>query len=842
MIPLDRLRQVAAARGEYPALVTPDTVLTWHAFAARVEQVAHVLAGTLREREARTVCSIAPNSPDLMAAFGAAATLKLTHFGLDYSLSEEALRHLIDETDVDALIVSAGFLAERHIDVWKLANGRPVIDIEGRLHGAFHLSDTDTADTGPSTGALPSAPARAFRAVAFTSGTTGRPKPVIRTASFDTRRFDYFATRYGFSASDRHLVTIPLYHAAGNGWARLFLNLGATVVLAPPDDPATLVDLIRREAVTTSAMTPPVLSGLLRQIAESGTQIGPHRLRFVLVGGKHFPVGLKQEAITVLGPVVHEYYGTTETGVNTIAEPADLLTHPDSVGRAYDGNRIAIVDGQSKALPPGLVGSVAIASYMNMDGYLQAPSRKILLQGERYLVTSEVGHLDEAGRLYVHNRATAGETFDVYALENLIRAIPGIDDVALNVRAAGREKAVDIAVSLRRTSTWTSRSLEEHVRHLLKAESVRVERFALLDAIPYSPSGKVRHADLERALASVEPAVRRGVPRTPASGPVQTSLLTGALLLTFTTLSWGGMFPVAKSALEAMDGFYLTLFRYGFASAVLLALLVLTEGWGALALEGRGKRLFLLGASGFAGFSILAFLGLAHSTPEHGAIIMALMPLITAVLLWVLRGIRPAGVTFWCIAAALTGVVIVVTKGDARALFGGAILPDLVILAGATCWVAYTIGAQAFADWSPIRYTALTAALGTVSIALVTVVATELGFSTAPSAAQVWSVVPEILYLVVIAAVLAVFTWNVGIARLGPLNGVLFINLVPVTAFVIGAARGNPASAIELAGAALTIAALVANNLNARGVFKAWPQPRQEPRHEPRQVRRAFAD
>jgi drug/metabolite transporter (DMT)-like permease len=77
----------------------------------------------------------------------------------------------------------------------------------------------------------------------------------------------------------------------------------------------------------------------------------------------------------------------------------------------------------------------------------------------------------------------------------------------------------------------------------------------------------------------------------------------------------------------------------------------------------------------------------------------------------------------------------------------------------------------------------------------------------------------EIAYLVGPAAVFAVFSWNVGIKYLGAVNGVLFINLVPITAFAIGLAQGRSFTGIEVTGAALTVAALVASNLWARGLL-----------------------
>lgn len=292
----------------------------------------------------------------------------------------------------------------------------------------------------------------------------------------------------------------------------------------------------------------------------------------------------------------------------------------------------------------------------------------------------------------------------------------------------------------------------------------------------------------------------------------------GVFMLLVAALSWGGMFPVAKAALSSLDGFHLSAVRYGVASLIFLVILTGVEGRRSLSLEGRGLKIFLFGSAGFAGFSILAFVGLSYSRAEHGAIIMAMMPLITALINWVFRGMPPSRTTVTCIGTALAGVLLVITKGNLGSLAGGgSVFGDILILLGATCWVIYTIGASVAASgWSPLRYTTLSSTLGTLTIFVATVIATNMGYINAPSVGTLGSVGFEMSYLVVIAAVIAVLCWNAGIKILGPLNGILFINLVPITAFSIGLAQGHEFSTAEIAGAAITIAALVANNISVR--------------------------
>lgn len=170
-------------------------------------------------------------------------------------------------------------------------------------------------------------------------------------------------------------------------------------------------------------------------------------------------------------------------------------------------------------------------------------------------------------------------------------------------------------------------------------------------------------------------------------------LAFGALLLTMTAMSWGGMFQVAKATLPHLDAFWLNSLRYAVTAPILIAVLVATEGRGAVAFEGKAWLVVVLGSLGFAGFSILALAGLAHSRPEHGALIMSLMPLVTALIGWAWKGVRPSAITLACVGAAATGVAMVVSQGlRGHTLAGSAGRGELMILLGVVGWVLYTLG------------------------------------------------------------------------------------------------------------------------------------------------------
>lgn len=297
----------------------------------------------------------------------------------------------------------------------------------------------------------------------------------------------------------------------------------------------------------------------------------------------------------------------------------------------------------------------------------------------------------------------------------------------------------------------------------------------------------------------------------------------GLLLCLVSVLSWGGMFPIMAPALKIMDPFYFTLFRYGSVAIIFAILLLIIEGRSAFSTESHTLKIWLLGTSAFAGFSFLVFLGQKIAGPS-GAIIasvmMAIQPLLGVLVNWAYKGAKPTIVSLISMIIAAIGVFMVVTKGNISVLFSGenALFALSLILLGALCWVIYTTGGTDFPEWSILRYSTLTAIYGVISVISILIVATMFGWLSFPSVQQISDVRGALVYMITFAGVIAVFTWNMGNRIVKPINGILFMNLVPITSFVISMMNGYQVSNFELLGVGITIAALLLNNLYNRYV------------------------
>lgn len=247
-----------------------------------------------------------------------------------------------------------------------------------------------------------------------------------------------------------------------------------------------------------------------------------------------------------------------------------------------------------------------------------------------------------------------------------------------------------------------------------------------------------------------------------------------------------------------------------------MIVLYAVEGWGGFKL--KGERIWLawfFGTAGFAGFQFLVFLGQKMAGKDGAltaSIMMATMPMLGFLVNWVARRVRPPGGALGFILLSFAGVTLVVTKGHYSQLMQHPSVygADGLIIFGALCWVIYTVGAAFFPQWSPYKYTTITTGLGLGSSVVITAVLLATGAIDMPGGSDVIAISPQLAYMATTAGFVGVLCWNLGNKILTPLNGVLFMDIVPVTAFTVSAIQGVHAGSIQKGGDAGAVAGLVA--------------------------------
>jgi drug/metabolite transporter (DMT)-like permease len=294
---------------------------------------------------------------------------------------------------------------------------------------------------------------------------------------------------------------------------------------------------------------------------------------------------------------------------------------------------------------------------------------------------------------------------------------------------------------------------------------------------------------------------------------IQRTQLTAALALIFATTAWGALFHVGKHAMQVLDPFWFSLIRYGGASFLLFLILQFNGNGRWNLMRQNWYRLLFLGFLGYPVFGILVFVGLNYSLPSHGAVIMATMPVTTLVLRWILDKQSPQPWIAVVIFLTFTGVILVSGLwspfGPISHSSGETIYGDMMTLMGTFGWVMYTRGQAAFPELSVLEYTGFTSILSLPCIFVVVLLASLGGWAQPPSFPDLQQTLPEVLYVITCGTVLASLAFNLGVRRLGALQGIVFINFVPVTALLLSAVRGTIPQTAEIAGALLVIFALL---------------------------------
>ncbi|MFK0003983.1 class I adenylate-forming enzyme family protein [Paenarthrobacter sp. NPDC090522] len=419
MINVDIIRRRASASPHDVAIRHRGNELTWAEYLHHVHRVLGWLDANL-PKDSDVVAIEAEATPEVFILASALTSLGTPWVALDPSKPDTVRAHQREALN-PAIVATAS------------AEGALLLSSDGCQRDAVALASIRQQGTI----AFRSRP---FRALGFTSGTTGMPKTVIRTSPSEARRSQMLIRRYGFSPADVFLLGLPLAHASGHGWTRTLMTAGASVVIGDTD-PISLADSLKGSSITATLLVPPVLEEVVAEL-QRADHSGQFRtnLRFLLTGGRHLSATLLGRVHQTLGPVLHSYYGTTETGLNTLADPMDLLANPRTSGRPVDGTTIVITDGHGRPQPVGTAGRVAVHSYMNASDYGTGPIPTIDLGGQEFILTSDVGRINPNGSLELLGRAgleiDAAACGDLIGLEDDLRLLPGVTAAAVQVSAS----------------------------------------------------------------------------------------------------------------------------------------------------------------------------------------------------------------------------------------------------------------------------------------------------------------------------------------------------------------------------------------------------------------------
>jgi drug/metabolite transporter (DMT)-like permease len=284
--------------------------------------------------------------------------------------------------------------------------------------------------------------------------------------------------------------------------------------------------------------------------------------------------------------------------------------------------------------------------------------------------------------------------------------------------------------------------------------------------------------------------------------------------LVLATLFWAGNFNVAALVVRYLPPFTSAAVRFTLAVIVVIGLVLARERLDVATLRRHLWAFVALGVIGVFGFNVLFFAGLKYTSPVNGSLIMAINPLLTAVLSAFILGDRLRGGQILGLLLSLVGLIFVITGGSWTLLASMRLSRgDGYILLACACWATYGVLIRRFLSRvPPLTTTAVTMVIGTLlMLPFGFLEPHQVGLLDLPL--LVWL---GLLFMAIPGSVLAYLFWNRGMATLGPARTSIFFNLVPVFTAAISVATGDRVSAAQVLGGAVVIAGCVLFQLSAR--------------------------
>ncbi len=338
--------------------------------------------------------------------------------------------------------------------------------------------------------------------VIYTSGTTGKPKGAVRKFPKEMgAAVMRFLLETPIRVGDRHLAVCPMYHSTAFGFIGFNLVVGGTLVIAPRFDPEQFLALVERERITTTAVVPTMMHRILQLPERTLARYDTSTLHAVFSGGAPLSGTLARRFIERFGPVLYNFYGATETGVNTLANSEELLRAPGTIGHVIPGNALRILDEQGRAVPRGTTGELWVKNDMLVAGYHRDDTATNDSMSEGFFSVGDLAHEDRDGLFHIDGRKrdmiiSGGVNVYPAELEEVLHTHPAVAEAAvIGVPDEEWGERVRAFVALREGANATPTELLAHCRTLLSSSKMPRE-VVVLDELPKNPTGKVLKREL----------------------------------------------------------------------------------------------------------------------------------------------------------------------------------------------------------------------------------------------------------------------------------------------------------------------------------------------------------
>jgi fatty-acyl-CoA synthase len=480
-----------------PAVYLGDTVLTARQVRDEISRYVQALESKGLGKGS-PVAVLALNRPEVLFNMGAGMlsgcrTTPLHPMG---SLDDHA--YVLEDAGIETLVYDPQYFGER-----AAALAERVPALKNLL--AFGPSEVDgavdyialAAGFEPRTLRAPQVAADDVPGLAYTGGTTGKPKGVMGSYRSGATMTQIQMTEWEWPREPRFLMCTPLSHAGAAFFVPVLL-LGGSLVVVPYFEPGLVLETIERERITATMLVPTMLYMLMDHPDFATRDLSS--LETVYYGAAAMSPTRLKEAITQLGPIFFQYYGQAE-GPMTICvlrkdeHDVDDLDRLATCGRPVPWVHVRLLDDDLNEVPRGEPGEICVRGPLVMRGYWNKPEQTAEALAGGWLHTGDIAREDQHGFYTIVDRKKdmiVSGGFNVFPreVEDVISAHPAVANVAvIGVPDDRWGEAVKAVVVLRPGASVDAEELIDAVK-AAKGSIQAPKSIDFADEIPLSPLGK----------------------------------------------------------------------------------------------------------------------------------------------------------------------------------------------------------------------------------------------------------------------------------------------------------------------------------------------------------------
>ena len=429
----------AQERANEPAFIMASTgeTVSYAEFDARTNRLAHLLrANGLNRLDHYSI--FMENNNRYLETCGAGERAGLYYTCVNSYLKAEELAYILNNSESKALITSR---SRRDVALEALKhcpNVKLCLIVDGTGDDGPFVDYAQAVSKHPGT---PIADEALGTPMLYSSGTTGRPKGIVRPLpenppSEPLPLFHFLNKLWHYREGMTYLSPAPLYHSAPQAAVGLTIRNGGTVVIMEHFDPEEYLRLVEKYKATHTQLVPTMFSRMLKLPEEVRSKYDLSSLEIAVHAAAPCPVQVKEQMIAWWGPIIHEYYSATEGLGYTGCTSEEWLAHKGTVGRVLLGE-LHILDEEGKPAPKGVPGEVWFKTATPFE-YFDDPARTAESRSADGTMSTvgDVGYVDDDGFLYLTDRSTfmiisGGVNIYPQECENLLITHPKVADAAV---------------------------------------------------------------------------------------------------------------------------------------------------------------------------------------------------------------------------------------------------------------------------------------------------------------------------------------------------------------------------------------------------------------------------